>query len=193
MRNEIILIGPMLAGKTTTAHIISKYSKIPVVHVDQIKWFYFEKYGLSKAHSEELLKTNGLQSMIDFYKSYEALVIENILHDHTNCIFDFGAGFTVYEDLKLNNKINSILNEYKNIFLILPTSNENNNMRILNYRLKNRIKNDPFILDHFKQLYTMNKYFLKHENNRSLANFVIFTDNVNEKDIIKQFNQKNSF
>lgn len=190
MRNEIILIGPMLAGKSSMALILADHFEFPIINIDQIKWKYLAEYGLTQSHAENLLINYGVNEMINFYKPYESLIVEKILSNYKKCIFDFGAGFSIYDDVFLQNKINKILFEYKNIFLILPSENMSLNKRILGERLKIKIKNDPFLTKHYHALYNLCMYFLDHPTNNTLAKHILYTHGVSKTKLIQQVIKK---
>ena len=47
---EIILLGPVAAGKTTTARLISEKIKKPVISLDDLRFDYYKEIGYDHDH-----------------------------------------------------------------------------------------------------------------------------------------------
>src|SRR5699024_5548285 len=106
--------------------------------------------------------------MYEYWKPFEVHAVKRMLEDYPNFIHDFGAGHSVYEDEDLFKEVKNILNNYENIFLLLPSQNEMESINVLNERLKEVTTN--------KDAYKLNEHFVKHESNKMLAKHIIYTN-----------------
>ena len=162
MNSEIILIGPIGIGKTTIGKLLAEKLKIPQITVDDVRTKYYKEIG----YDEELAK---FWSLYQYWKPFEAHAVERLLSQYKNCVIDFGAGHSVYEDEMLFKRIQKILAPYQNVILLLPSSDPAESMEILNERLNERAA----FLRNLKP--NINEHFLKHHSNYDLAKFIVYT------------------
>jgi hypothetical protein len=88
-----------------------------------------------------------------------------LLAEHKNCVIDFGAGHSVYEDVSLFQKVQRALAPYPNIFLLLPSPDLDESVRILNER-------NEYVPDGSLNI---NEHFVRHPSNAELAKFTVYT------------------
>jgi shikimate kinase len=164
MNTDIILIGPIGAGKSTLAKLLSERLGLPRCPMDDVRWDYYKEIG----YDENLARQKGEQSfwkLYEYWKPFEAHAVERLLSEHSNCVVDFGAGHSVYEDDGLFNHIQQILAPYKNIVLLLPSPDQDESVELLNAR-------DEFLRNMTPNI---NEHFIKHHSNYDLAKFVVYT------------------
>ena len=53
MRREIILIGPIGAGKSTLGRLLADRLEVPSVSMDQVRWDYYRAIGYDAAAAQE--------------------------------------------------------------------------------------------------------------------------------------------
>lgn len=100
-----------------------------------------------------------------YWKPFEAYAVERLLLEHTNCVIDFGAGHSVYDDPLLFQSVQKALSPYPNVVLLLPSSDLEESIRILNER-------NQHLPDDIR---STNEYFVKHLSNNELAKLTVYT------------------
>jgi shikimate kinase len=132
---EIILLGPVAIGKTTTARLISKKINKPVISLDDLRFDYYKEIGYDPLHMKELHEKAGIMAIFQYGKIFDAYSIERILEDHRNCIFDFGGGNIVSGYSFDLNRIKKALEPYENVVFLVPGKD---NAETLNFIYKRR-------------------------------------------------------
>ena len=166
--NTIILIGPICAGKSTVAEILSDKTGIHQRPMDDLRFDYYKEIGFSEEKQNKIRENDGYMAMYEYWKPFEAHAVKRVLEDYPNFIHDFGAGHSVYEDEDLFKEVNDALSNYENIFLLLPSQNEMESINVLNERLKEVTTN--------KDAYKLNEHFVEHKSNKLLAKHIIYTN-----------------
>lgn len=146
--------------------------------MDDLRFDYYREIGFSKKKQDEIRKTDGYEAMYKYWKPFEAHAVKRVLEDYPNHIHDFGAGHSVYEDEHLLKKVKDVLDNYKNVFLLLPSQKEQESMSILNERLQGITTNNS--------VYELNEHFIKHKSNKLLAKHVIYTKGRSIEDIAEK-------
>ncbi|MBY7144790.1 shikimate kinase [Virgibacillus sp. NKC19-3] len=175
MSSTIILIGPICAGKSTVAEEISTQTGIPQRPMDDQRFDYYKEIGFSIEKQNEIRKNDGYMAMYAYWKPFEAHAVKRILEDYPNGIHDFGAGHSVYEDQSLFTNVKNILNDYENVFLLLPSPNERESINVLNKRLKDVTTNND--------VYKLNEHFVKNKSNRLLAKYIVYTNGSSPEEV----------
>lgn len=170
--NTIILIGPMGAGKSSTAKVLRD-----VRHMDRISLD-------NKGRFENIYKQ---KHRFRNFKNFEFILTASVLATLKEPqIIDFGAGHSVYEDKEVFALMKQICSNFKHIFLLLPTQNEVNadgsinpskNAQILSLRVKHD-NHRPWEGNlHFERRMADNNYFLSCHCNYDLATKIIYQGN----------------
>lgn len=162
-RNEIILIGPIGAGKSTVGDLISQALGIPQVSMDDIRYEYYKEIGYDEEYAAELRREKGFPALIAYWKPFEAHAVERLLSDHRDCVFDLGAGHTVYEDLALFEHVRLAMAPFRNVILLLPDPDVDTSLDIME-------SFDP-VLTRDREI---NRYFLTHPSNARLARHTVY-------------------
>ena len=165
MSTDIILIGPIGAGKSTLGKLVAERLNLPQCSMDEVRWAYYQELGYDEAVAKQREQQEGFWGLYQYWKPFEAYAVERLLADHTNCVIDFGAGHSVYEDEALFSRVQQILTPYQNIILLLPSPDLTEAVEILNDR-------HEFLRDMQPNI---NEHFIKHHSNRDLAKFVVYT------------------
>lgn len=160
----------MNAGKTTIGEMLSKRLKLEWVQLDEIRWPYYEEAGYDKDTAKRLNAEGGLSAIIAYWKPFEAHSVERVVADYNNCVIDFGAGHSVYDDETLLERVKKALAPYPNVILLLPSPDADESLQVL----ENRILTDdpPENLDVFLSL---NEHFVRHPSNYELAKITVYT------------------
>ena len=98
MRSEIVFIGPPFAGKSTLGKLLAQELGLPQVSLDQLRWDYYREIGYDDTLAQEIRKKGGFVAIVAYWSLFNSHAITRILADHTNCVFDFGAGPIVFEN-----------------------------------------------------------------------------------------------
>ena len=168
MRNEIIIIGPMGVGKSTVSKRLSEKLNKSHISIDEIRFKYYEEIGYDKKTAEQLGKEKGFfNGVYRYWKPFELYAIKKILNEYSDCIFDFGAGHSVYEDDKMFQEAQETLNDFKNVILLLPSINSEESIEILSKIYKPEAENDVEMIDFIR-------HTIEHHSNNDLAKYVIY-------------------
>lgn len=165
MPSDIILIGPIGAGKSTVGSLLADRLDLPQCSMDDYRWTYYTEVGYNEELAKHKRETGGFWEVYQYWKPFEAYAVERLLSEHQNCVVDFGAGHSVYEDLPLFLKVQHVLAPYPNIVLLLPSSNLDESVQILNVR--NKYLPDGGL--------NVNEHFVRHPSNVKLARFTVYT------------------
>lgn len=165
MPSNIILIGPIGAGKSTVGSLLANHLDLPQYSMDELRWNYYKEMGYDEELAKQKRETEGFWGLYQYWKPFEAYAVERLLLEHENCVIDFGAGHSVYEDTSLFQKVQRVLVPYPNIVLLLPSSDLDESIRILNERNEYVSDGNPNI----------NEHFVKHPSNYKLAKFTVYT------------------
>jgi shikimate kinase len=164
-KSVIIIIGPIAAGKSTLGHLLSEKLNLPHCPMDSVRWEYYDEIGYDEELAKQIREKDGFLGVYRYWKPFEAHAVERILSEHDNCVIDFGAGHSVYEDDKLFARIQQILAPYENIVLILPSPDLDESVQILNERNGGVVSGEV----------DFNEHFVKHHSNHDLAKIVVYT------------------
>ena len=173
MHTPIVLIGPMAAGKSTIADLLSKKLDIPRFEVDEHRWTYYAAQGYDNLKGEEIYKTQGINGLIKHWKPYEAETVVRVLADQPNSTIDFGAGHSVYDDATLFAKVEAALAPLPNVILLLPSPDLDESVRICNERFSSVLEGEDIEPD--ADTLQLNEHFVKHPSNARLAKMTIYT------------------
>ncbi|NER80316.1 MAG: shikimate kinase [Leptolyngbya sp. SIO1D8] len=166
MSSDIILIGPQSAGKSTVGALLANQLDIPQCSMDEKRWNYYKEIGYDEALAKQKREMEGAWGIIQYWKPFEAYAVERLLSEHTNCVIDFGAGHSVYDDPSLFQRVQKVLSPYPNVVLLLPSPDLDKSIHILNERNK-RLPDD---------IRSTNEYFVRHPSNYELAKFTVYTE-----------------
>jgi shikimate kinase len=161
----IILIGPIGTGKTTVGALLAERLNLPQRSMDELRWDYYQEIGYDKEIAQQKRETEGIWSLTQYWKPFEAYAVTRLLAEHSECVIDFGAGHSVYEDYELFAKVKAALATYSNVVLLLPSPNLDESLEILSQR--ERGLSDEEI--------RLNEHFLRHPSNYELAKLTIYT------------------
>ncbi len=112
-------------------------------------------------------------ALLQYWKPYEAYAVEQVLVTHSNCIIDFGAGHSVYEDDSLFARVQAALAPLPYVILILPSPDLEESTAILNARFEELLQREVGTVD--SGLLKLNEQFVKHPSNHKLAKMVVYT------------------
>lgn len=172
MRTEIVLIGPFGAGKSTIGRLLAEHFKIPDVSMDSHKEWYAE-LGWEPAEFKRIWKEESPHAADRYFHTFFPDAVERLLTTYHDCVFDLGAGHTVYEDEALFERVRQLLEPFKNVVLVLPISDLDESVRILREREAGR-NVGPYFLNSTEFDYFA--HWVKSHCNFDLAKYTIYTE-----------------
>jgi len=168
MRNEIVMIGPMGVGKTTVSKRLSEKLNIKHIHFDEIRYEYYKEIGYCKETSQKLRSEKGFfRGDYHYLKPFAFYAVKKILNTFSNCVFDFGAYCSVYEDEVMFSEIREVLSDFKNVILLLPSENREESIEILTKIYKPEAENDPDSVDFIT-------HTIEQRSNYDLAKHIVY-------------------
>lgn len=163
--SEIILIGAQGVGKSTVGELLAQKLDIPQISMDRMRWQYYEENGWSREQQDQIEKCEGFVGVYRYWKQYDLHAVERLLNEHRNCVFDFGAGHSVYERFEDLIRARELLAPCANVVLLMPSSDIDESVALLHQRRTMTISG----MDIFE-------FVITHPSNRKLANHVVYTD-----------------
>jgi shikimate kinase len=166
IRNDIALIGPIGVGKSTVAALLAEALGAPLVSIDGLRSVYYAELGYDEAHAEALRESEGLLGLYRYWKPFEAHAVERVLAEHSGCVFDFGAGHSVFEDPRLFARVERALAGARFVVLLLPSPDPEASIRALLERLP------PYT----EGVAELNEHFVRHPSSARLATHTVYTE-----------------
>jgi shikimate kinase len=167
MGREVILIGPMGAGKSTQGKLLATALGLPQCSMDEVRWDYYREIGFDDEKQREIVRKQGFGGIYRYWKPFEAHAVERLLADHHDCVIDFGAGHSVFEDGELFERVRKALARHPNVVLLLPSPDLEESIRVLH----NRNGGGPPPRE-----FDLNSHFVRHSSNYDLAKIVVYTE-----------------
>ncbi len=110
---NLILIGPLAAGKTTTGKLLGEALNLPVLEIDDLRWAYYAEIGYDPEYAEQLRLEGGIKARGRYRKPFEIYSVERMLQDYpSGYVMPFGAGNSVYDDPNHFERLQKVLAPY---------------------------------------------------------------------------------
>lgn len=177
MKKDIVLIGPVGAGKSTIGKLLSEKLDIPQVSLDDIRWKIYKESGYDFELADEIMKSEGFLGIYRYWKPFEAYSVKRVLELYPGHIHDFGAGQSVYEEEKLFKEVRNALKPYPNVILLLPSKDKGRCLQILFERTQ----------------FEYNTLFINNPSNEKLAKIIVYTDGKNLQEVVEEIIGKIKF
>lgn len=169
----LALIGPIRAGKSTVAPLLSERLGLPYVELDRLRWDYYPLVGYDAAHAQSIQETAGWLGVVEYAKPFDVAMIEQAVSEHLPCVMDFGGGHSVYADGALLARVARSLAAFDHVVLLLPSADVAESIAITNARIMETVKRNGSTLD--PRLLELNEHFIHHPANSQLATLTIYT------------------
>ena len=170
----IVLIGPMSTGKGTIAQLLADKLGIPRYEMDELRHKFYGEMGYDEKLASRIAGDEGMMSLIRYWKPFEAYAVERALEEFENCVLDFGAGHSVYEDEEFFSRVETALKPIENVILILPSPDLDRSVEIVNERFSELLVSEVGKVD--SELLRLNEHFVRHPSNSMLAKKTVYTE-----------------
>src|SRR5512140_3304640 len=129
MPTDIVLIGPVRAGKSTLGRLLAAKLGVPQVSLDALRGQYMREIAFDAQHAAEIRLQDGFLAMMYYRSLFTAHAVVRMLEEHSGCVFDFGADF--FESDEMLARVQKALAGYPNVILLLPAPDLAESRRIL--------------------------------------------------------------
>jgi len=167
MTSDVVLIGPIGAGKSTVGALLARRLGVPRHAMDEARWGYFAEIGYDDALCGRIHAEEGLWGVFRYWRPFELHAVERLLGAHAECrrgcVIDLGAGHSVYEHDAQWSRAARAMSPFT-VVLLLPSPDVEESIRILNERTG--LTGDQA---------EMNAFFVRHRSNRDLATNTVYT------------------
>jgi hypothetical protein len=164
-QTPILLIGPPLAGKSTTSNLLEVALKLPAVGLDVVGWDYAQAAGYDAELLDRIRAERGEQAARRYTEDIWATAVTRAVLENPDAIIDMGAGHTVYDDPDVWTRFRAALAPYPSIILLLPSPDLDESVDLLIDRPRSTMNGVD-----------TNKYMIEHPANYALAKRVVYTD-----------------
>ena len=164
----------MSAGKSTVGALLAEKLVCPRYSLDDKRWGYYQEIGYDESIASKINNTEGMIGLLRYWKPFEAHAVVRMLSEHSSGVIDFGAGHSVYEDDVLFKRVQAALAAYPFVFLLLPSPDSDESVKILNNRFAQMLAEEGIEAD--SRILEVNERFVKHPSNALLAKITIYTE-----------------
>jgi shikimate kinase len=168
-RAELVLIGPSRAGKSTLAGLVAERLGVPRVSLDAIKWRYFAEMGFDAETGRRIRELEGFRALTLRLRPYALAMVERALVEHRDCVFDFGAGHSMFDEPEQIERLRRALSPFRSVVLTLPSPDLKESVRVL------RERSGPWVSDG-TPYFDFSRYEVEHPLNRLLATWIVYTE-----------------
>jgi adenylate kinase family enzyme len=165
MNTDVVLIGPIGTGKSTLARLLSESLGLPRCCMDILRWPYMKEVGYDETLERQIKQQAGWRGIFEYWKPFEAHMVERLLAEHPGQVIDFGASQSVYEDEADFSRVQRALAPYENVVLLLPSPDLDESVRLLKQRVWDGVAGG----------FDFQEYYVQHPSNHRLARIVVYT------------------
>jgi hypothetical protein len=167
---QVVLIGPIAAGKSSVAQCLSKRTGQRNVPLDALRWYYFFQSGFDFLEERRRIEEHGPLARFEYWKPFETYAAERVVADFPDDLIDFGAGYTVQEDETLFARVQAALAPVPHVILLLPSPDIEESLAILAERMRPDIPPE-----HREADAQINRGFLTSPCNARLTTATVYT------------------
>ena len=167
---QVVLMGPVCAGKTTLLPLLADRLGRPTVDLDDVAEPYYEEVGFGRDELNLIGAERGDLGAYLWWQQGHPHAVRRVLEDYPDAVIALGAGHTTYADAELFEEVRSLLAPCATV-LLLPSPDNEESLRLLRRRAIERNGGD-WIMDGVDIL----DQWVSGEQNRLLASVTAYTD-----------------
>jgi hypothetical protein len=135
-RREVVLIGPVMSGKSTVGDLVAAHLGVPHIDVDHVADPYYARSDWSVTRFEADERARGLE--VAMLAAEDAMVAAAVgtLDDYTDCVFSFGAAHSHYRSPAHFERVRRALVPFANVVLLLPGPDVDSSVAVLRRRCR---------------------------------------------------------
>ena len=168
---NIIIIGPVAAGKSTQGQLIAEALNKRSLSLDSVANDYYESNGFCPSQFQEAKKEKGYLEAYRLWWPSLAYAAQQVVKDYDDCVIDFGAGHSHYEDELLFEGVKEALVQSPNKILLLPAIDLDRSVSLLRQRSIEERKRD-WIYDGYDFI----EHWVKDDCNHLLSTKTFYTE-----------------
>ena len=127
----IVLIGPIGAGKSTQAELLSKKLGQPRCANDDVKEYYRTRIGFDPKTAQTIHDKQGLYAMLCYMNEFKSQILGPIIQDHPGHIIDLGGGAQCFDEPHQIDRASEAFAGVSEVFLLLPSTDLATNISVL--------------------------------------------------------------
>jgi shikimate kinase len=167
---QLVLIGPVCAGKSTLLPVLSRLLDRRAVDLDDVAEPYYEEVGRGREALHEIGAARGDLGAYLWWQEGHPHAVRRVLADHPTAIVALGAGHSCYEDEALFDEVRVLL-EPCAVALVLPSADLDESVAVLRARSLAEREMD-WVMDSVDLI----DRWVRGAQNHSLADVTVFTD-----------------
>lgn len=177
---QLILIGPVCAGKTTLLPLLGERLGRPVVDLDDVAEAYYEEVGRGRAQLNEIGAARGDLGAFEWWQVAHPHAVRRVLEDHPDAVVALGAGHSTYHDDALFQEVHEVLAPHV-VVLLLPSPDADRSVETLRARAL-ALNGMDWIMDGVDIL----DEWVRGAQNQLLATMTVFTDGASSEELADQ-------
>jgi hypothetical protein len=135
-RSEIVLIGPICAGKSTVGELLGAALTVEHLDVDHVADRYYAEAGWSVARFDAVQRRAGLLAAYLDGEPAMLSTLERALADHHGCVFSVGAAHSHFMTPALFDRARRALEPFPYVVLLLPDPDPAQSVAVLRERCR---------------------------------------------------------
>jgi len=169
LKKSIVFIGPMGVGKSSAAKAVASALDLEYIDVDEQRWEYFATQpDYNEQVVEQLFNDSRELEAFRYMKPFEARYAVDLLTRFPCGVFDFGAGYTVYENAEWFEAVRNAFSKHEHIIFLRYSGDPEESLAAL------RERHPDVPMDVYDAL---NRCFIESPCNEILASHIINTKN----------------
>lgn len=171
MNGSIVLTGPVGAGKSTQARLLSEKLGKPLCVYDEIKDDYRYKIGLSREKALAIHAERGVYAMLEYMNEFKSQILQPIIDDYPGHIIDLGAGAHSFDEPHQVERARHAFDSVDEVILLMPSRD-----------LETNIKSLPGL----RENYEVNTFLIMHPTNELFATKKVYTLNKTPEEVLHE-------
>lgn len=130
---QVVLIGPVCAGKTSVLPLVADGLGAPGVDLDEVAESYYEEVGFGRDRLHEVGAQLGDLGAYRWWQGGHPHAVRRVFEEHPESVIALGAGHTVFEDEALQAEVIELLRPKFSV-LLLPSADLDESVQIIRQR-----------------------------------------------------------